>query len=112
MLGWPSIAYWVHTPHPFLIRFSENVGIRYYGLSYLLGFVAAYWLLNRYYRAGRSPVKTEQIMDLMMFLVVGVMAGGGSGISCFTIRRTFSIHRGPSFRCGRAAWPAMGALSA
>ena len=79
MLGWLPIAHWVHTPHPFLIRFSENLGIRYYGLSYLLGFVAAYWLLSRYYRAGRSPVNPEAIMDLMMFLVVGVMAGGRLG---------------------------------
>jgi phosphatidylglycerol---prolipoprotein diacylglyceryl transferase len=79
MLGWLPIAYWVHTPHPFLIRFGENLGIRYYGLSYLLGFIASYWLLSRYYRAGRSPVKTEAIMDLMMFMVIGVMAGGRLG---------------------------------
>jgi phosphatidylglycerol:prolipoprotein diacylglycerol transferase len=79
MLGWLPIAYWVHTPHPFLIRFSENLGIRYYGLGYLLGFVGAYWLLARYYRAGRSPVKTEAIMDLMMYMVFGVMVGGRLG---------------------------------
>lgn len=79
MLGWLPIAHWVHTPHPFLIRFSENVGIRFYGLGYLLGFAAAYWLLGRYYRAGRSPLKPEAVMDLMMFLVIGVMAGGRLG---------------------------------
>ena len=79
MLGWFPIAHWVHTPHPFLIRFSENVGIRYYGLGYLLGFAAAYWLLGRYYRAGRSPLKPEAIMDLMVYLVIGVMAGGRLG---------------------------------
>jgi phosphatidylglycerol:prolipoprotein diacylglycerol transferase len=79
MLGWLPIAHWVHTPHPFLIRFSENVGIRYYGLGYLLGFAAAYWLLGRYHRAGRSPLKPEAIMDLLMFLVIGVMAGGRLG---------------------------------
>ena len=79
MHGWLPIAHWVHTPHPFLIQFSETLGIRYYGLSYLLGFVAAYLLMSWYYRAGRSPVKTEQIMDLMMFMVIGVMAGGRLG---------------------------------
>lgn len=79
MPGWLPIAHWVHTPHPFLIRFSETMGIRYYGLSYLLGFAAGYWLLSRYYRAGRSPVKTESIMDLMMCLVIGVMVGGRLG---------------------------------
>ena len=79
MLGWLPIAYWVHTPHPFLFRFSETLGIRYYGLSYLLGFVAGYWLLSRYYRAGRSPVETGMIMDLMMYMVIGVMVGGRLG---------------------------------
>lgn len=79
MLGWLPIAYWVHTPHPFLIRFGENLGIRYYGLSYLLGFAAAYWLLRRYHRAGRSPVEPGMIMDLMMYMVIGVMVGGRLG---------------------------------
>jgi len=77
--GWLKTAYWVHTPHPFLIQFTETIGIRYYGLSYLLGFVAAYWLLARYYRAGRSPVETGMIMDLMMYMVMGVMVGGRLG---------------------------------
>ena len=26
-------AYWVHTWDPFLIQFTETVGIRYYGLA-------------------------------------------------------------------------------
>jgi phosphatidylglycerol---prolipoprotein diacylglyceryl transferase len=83
MLDRLPLAVWVHTPHPFLIRFSENVGIRYYGLAYLLGFAAAYWLLARYHRAGRSPVKPEQVMDLMMFLIIGVMVGGRLGYFLF-----------------------------
>jgi phosphatidylglycerol:prolipoprotein diacylglycerol transferase len=32
-------AYWVHDLSPFLIRFGENAGIRYYGLAYVLGFL-------------------------------------------------------------------------
>jgi len=72
-------AYWIHQPHPFLIQFSENVGLRYYGLAYLLGFVAGFWLMDRYHRARRSPVETGAIMDLMVYLVVGVLAGGRLG---------------------------------
>lgn len=79
MLGWPSIAYWVHTPHPFLIRFSENFGIRYYGLAYLLGFLAAGWLLHRYHRAGRSPLGLNAISDLMTYIIAGVLVGGRLG---------------------------------
>jgi phosphatidylglycerol---prolipoprotein diacylglyceryl transferase len=79
MHGWPLIAQWVHTPHPFLIRFGESFGIRYYGLAYLLGFAAAAWLLHRYHRAGRSPLGLGAISDLMTYLIAGVLVGGRLG---------------------------------
>src|SRR3954469_24415183 len=72
-------AYWVHHFDPFLIRFSENFGIRYYGLAYLAGFVAAAWLLHRAWRKGRSPYGPTAITDLMTFLVLGVLVGGRLG---------------------------------
>jgi phosphatidylglycerol:prolipoprotein diacylglycerol transferase len=75
----PAFAYWVHQPHPFLIQFSENIGVRYYGLAYLLGFVTAFWLLQKYRRAGRSPLESGDVLDLMTYLVIGVMVGGRLG---------------------------------
>lgn len=74
-----SIAHWVHDLSPFLIRFSENFGIRYYGLAYLVGFVAAGWLLHLYWRKGRSPFDFTAITDLMTFVVLGVLVGGRLG---------------------------------
>ena len=42
-----NLDYWVHDLSPFLLEFPENPlgleGIRYYGLSYLVGFLFA-WL--------------------------------------------------------------------
>ena len=73
------LAHWVHDLSPFLIRFSENFGIRYYGLAYLISFVAGIWLLHRYWRAGRSPFGMNAIMDLMTFIVAGVLIGGRLG---------------------------------
>jgi phosphatidylglycerol---prolipoprotein diacylglyceryl transferase len=77
----PSVplAVWVHEPHPFLIRFSETVGIRYYGLAYLLGFAAAVGLLHLYRRAGRSPFDGNMIGDLITYVIIGVLAGGRLG---------------------------------
>jgi phosphatidylglycerol:prolipoprotein diacylglycerol transferase len=72
-------AYWVHNLDPFLIRFSENFGIRYYGLAYLAGFVAAAWLLNLYHKKGRSPLDFGAITDLMTYVVLGVLIGGRLG---------------------------------
>lgn len=73
------LAYWTHDWDPFLIQFSENFGIRYYGLSYLLGFLAGAWLFARYWRAGRSQLPSNKISDLMVALVLGVMIGGRLG---------------------------------
>jgi phosphatidylglycerol:prolipoprotein diacylglycerol transferase len=72
-------AYWVHHWDPFVVRFTENFGIRYYGLAYLLGFVAAAWLLVKYARAGRSQVPAVKVGDFMVALVVGVLVGGRVG---------------------------------
>jgi len=79
MTGLPLLAFWVHTPHPFLIQFTDNIGIRYYGLAYLLGFVVAGWLFRRYYRAGRTPLDPTTSADLMVALVLGVIVGGRLG---------------------------------
>src|ERR1051326_119090 len=73
------LAYWVHQPHPFLGPHWGNFGIRFYGLAYMLGFVAAVWLLHRYARAGRSRLPAEKIADFMIAIVIGVMVGGRLG---------------------------------
>jgi len=73
------LAFWVHNLSPFLIRFNENFGIRYYGLAYLAGFVASGWLLRVYYRAGRSSLDSNAIFDLMTAVITGVIVGGRLG---------------------------------
>lgn len=73
------LAYWVHNLSPFLGPHWGNLGIRYYGLGYVLGFLTAAWLLARYARAGRSQLPAAKIGDLMVALVVGVMLGGRLG---------------------------------
>lgn len=72
-------AYWVHDLSPFLFRVSENFGVRYYGLAYLAGFLAAAWLLYLYYQKGRSPFGFDAITDLMTYIVIGVLVGGRLG---------------------------------
>lgn len=76
---WSSFAYWTHHWDPFLIRFTGNFGIRYYGLSYLAGFLVAAWLLKKYRDAGKSELPVTKISDLIVALVLGVMIGGRVG---------------------------------
>jgi phosphatidylglycerol:prolipoprotein diacylglycerol transferase len=75
----PLLAYWVDTLDPFLIRIHGEFGIRWYGLAYVAGFLAAGWLLRRYSLAGRSLLPAAAIGDFMVALVIGVIVGGRVG---------------------------------
>lgn len=88
-----SDRYWVHDLDPFLVRFSENFGIRYYGLSYMLGFLAGFALLHLASRRGRSPLGAGQNADYLFALVIGVLAGGRIGY--FLLYDTASVARDP-----------------
>jgi phosphatidylglycerol:prolipoprotein diacylglycerol transferase len=74
-----ALAYWVHDWDPFLVQFTETIGIRYYGLAYLLGFISSAWLLHRYFRAGKSLLPTANIADFMLCIILGVLIGGRLG---------------------------------
>lgn len=78
-------SYWIHDLSPFLWRFPGELanlgpgGIRWYGISYLLGFISAYFLLKLYFKNNRSPYDQEQIMNLITFQIIGVLIGGRIG---------------------------------
>ncbi len=74
-----AATHWVHDLDPFLIQFSDNFGIRYYGLAYVLAFVTALWLLAFYRRKGRSSLTPDQESNLFTALILGVMIGGRLG---------------------------------
>ncbi|MDP4693700.1 MAG: prolipoprotein diacylglyceryl transferase, partial [Opitutales bacterium] len=75
--------YWVHDLSPFLIEFPENAlglpGIRYYGLAYLFGFLAAWWLLRVYNQKGKFAIDADARATLMTAVIIGVLAGGRFG---------------------------------
>lgn len=77
------LAYFQHQSHPFLWQFSENWGIRYYGLAYILGFVAAYFGFKQFRKLGWSKLNDDQIGDLMVWIVGGVLIGGRLGYCLF-----------------------------
>ena len=71
--------YWLHNLSPFIIKFSEGWGIRWYGFAYVLGFVAATVLLSIYFKKGKSPFNKDQSGTVMMIFIIGIMAGGRLG---------------------------------
>jgi phosphatidylglycerol:prolipoprotein diacylglycerol transferase len=71
--------HWVDNLSPFVFQFSNGFGLRYYGLAYLLAFLAGYAILCHLRRRGRSPLTQEQELDALFALIVGVFAGGRIG---------------------------------
>ena len=66
------------------IAFSFGpIKIAWYGLMYLLGFVAAYWLANKRTKQDWSPLAIDQIEDLIFYSAVGVILGGRLGYMLF-----------------------------
>lgn len=74
-------GHWVHDLPRFvpLLPHTEQFGVRYYGLAYVLGFVGAIWLLIQYAKRGRSLVPAPQVMDLLFAIMLGVFIGGRLG---------------------------------
>lgn len=76
------LAWWVNDMDPFLFRFPENAwfeGIRWYGVSYLMGFFVAVGLLKLYYKRGKSPFNPDAQSYLITVLIIGVLLGGRLG---------------------------------
>lgn len=55
------------------------VGLRWYGLMYVLGFVAAWWLAHRRAKQPGSTWKPQDVEDLIFFCALGVILGGRIG---------------------------------
>jgi prolipoprotein diacylglyceryltransferase len=62
--------YWVDNLSPFLFCFWDSVGIRYYGLAYVLGFVIGALLLRLYWRLGRSSIGLEAQTDFITAIII------------------------------------------
>lgn len=67
------------------IAFSLGpIKVHWYGIMYLLGFGAAWWLGRQRIRAGRLPGVTENgFSDLLFYSMLGVVLGGRIGYMLF-----------------------------
>lgn len=74
-----TLAAWLHDLNPFIWRFSESFGIRWYGLAYALGFVLAGLQLAWLAKRNASLIPKPQVYDALMFLLFGVIVGGRVG---------------------------------
>ena len=72
--------------HPNIDPIAFSIGplaVRWYGLMYLAGFVAGWWLGLRRIKQGLAPVTRQQLDDLLFLVVLGVILGGRLGYVLF-----------------------------
>lgn len=73
----------VHTLDPFAIKLWGEFGIRWYGLSYIAGFAAAYCIILFMVTKGRSALKRELVSDFVFTVALGTVIGGRLGYCIF-----------------------------
>lgn len=81
----PSVRhhYWVDNLDPWLVHFSGNFGIRWYGVAYAAGILFAAWIFLRWARQGRLPLPVDQVGTLITYAAIGVLVGGRLGYCVF-----------------------------
>ncbi len=78
------LATYVHDLSPFVVRFGESFGIRWYGLAYVASFLIGYLLYVRLARMGYSDLTPSQVGDFITITALfGVIVGGRLGYVLF-----------------------------
>jgi phosphatidylglycerol:prolipoprotein diacylglycerol transferase len=81
--------------HPNIDPIAFSVGplaVRWYGLMYLAGFAAGWWLGVRRIAKGQAPITRAQLDDLLFLIVLGVILGGRLGYVLFYKPGYYAAH--------------------
>src|SRR5581483_11495509 len=70
------LAYYVHDLDPFVFHITENIGPRWYGLAYVLAFLAAYLVFRWESRCGYADLPEPRVGDFISGVALfGVVVG-------------------------------------
>jgi phosphatidylglycerol---prolipoprotein diacylglyceryl transferase len=81
--------------HPNIDPIAFSIGplaVRWYGLMYLVGFAAGWWLGLRRIDRGRAPITRAQLDDVLFVAVFGVILGGRLGYVLFYKPGYYAAH--------------------
>ncbi|HEY4438946.1 MAG TPA: prolipoprotein diacylglyceryl transferase [Candidatus Elarobacter sp.] len=71
------MSHWFVYPHIDPIAFHLGpIGVHWYGLSYLFGFICVYLWMNRPAGRRRLGLTSDQIQDFLVYALIGVLIGG------------------------------------
>lgn len=60
-----------------------DIKVRWYGLTYVLAFILAWWVLTMLAKRRRFPVAAEKVADVLFWGILGVFLGGRIGYLLF-----------------------------
>lgn len=84
-----QLAAYVHDLDPFVFRFPDWMsfipapGVRWYGTSYLVGFLFAGLLVRRVAKVGKTTLPVSNVADMVVALAIGAVVGGRLGYVLF-----------------------------
>jgi phosphatidylglycerol:prolipoprotein diacylglycerol transferase len=67
---------------PVFLRIGP-VQLRWYGLMYMLSFIIGFFVLRRFAKYRKLNLSTDDLYDLLFYLILGVMVGGRLGYVLF-----------------------------
>lgn len=73
----------VHDFDPFALRIAGDFGVRWYGLSYMMGFICAYLLITWLVRRQRAGMTAQMVGDFITYAAIGTLVGGRLGYVLF-----------------------------
>ncbi len=76
-------SYYIHTIDPVIVHVAGPLAIRWYGLAYVGGFLAAYWMLMRWARANAISLSVESVQEVVFYALIGALVGGRLGYVLF-----------------------------
>lgn len=78
------LAYYIHDLSPFVLRFSENYGVRWYGLAYVASFFIGIVIIRRLSQLGYCDIPPQKVSDFIVGgAIFGVLIGGRLGYMIF-----------------------------
>jgi phosphatidylglycerol---prolipoprotein diacylglyceryl transferase len=84
------VAEYLHRLDPVILRVTNWLQLRWYGLAYVVGFLAGYWLLTRWARRGIGELRESEVADFITYAAIfGVMIGGRLGYMLLYGREEF-----------------------
>jgi len=82
--------YWIHNLSPVIFKIAA-LPVRWYGLMYILGFIAALLILTRRYKSGMLKLQSkEAVQDMIFYVFFGGLIGGRLG-ACFLYEPTYYL---------------------